>query len=258
MNNTVGQKIKNFRKRSGKSQFELELDIDASPGSISRIESGEVNPTKETIKKIAVTLELSSAETGELLGVEILGMDQPIAAIASFSKYLEIDEVLEKAVDSLYQILPGYNGGVIMLKDELTQDVLHGQFFTKVPNVKEIINLLPAPIKDLKLSIPQNPDNYIVRSVTENTFFQDPNVLRFSKGIVNDLIAKAVASAFGFSCGLSLPLKYENDVLGAIMFTKHNNTKFSDEEVRLLGLLANQISISLINAKKFKTSLTNE
>lgn len=46
MDNTVGEKIRRFRKRAGVSQFELELRINASPGSISRIESGQVNVLK--------------------------------------------------------------------------------------------------------------------------------------------------------------------------------------------------------------------
>ncbi|MDQ6985419.1 MAG: helix-turn-helix transcriptional regulator [Candidatus Dojkabacteria bacterium] len=55
---TLGEKIKNFRKRAGLSQLDLEMRIDGSPGMISRIENGKVNPTKETISSISKIAKL--------------------------------------------------------------------------------------------------------------------------------------------------------------------------------------------------------
>lgn len=56
------QKVKFYRKQRGKSQTDLELMIEASPGSISRIESGITKPTLETLKKISNVLELNFIE----------------------------------------------------------------------------------------------------------------------------------------------------------------------------------------------------
>lgn len=66
----LGERIKNFRVTKGISQFELEVAIDASSGVLSRIESGKINPTKETIWKIAKALKLSLEDEMRLLGVE--------------------------------------------------------------------------------------------------------------------------------------------------------------------------------------------
>lgn len=65
---TLGNRIKFFRKRAKISQFELEGKIGASAGSLSRIESGEVNPTKETLEKIVFALNLNSREENYLSG----------------------------------------------------------------------------------------------------------------------------------------------------------------------------------------------
>ena len=43
---TLGNKIRAFRERAGLSQMQLELEIEMSPGSLSRIENNQVNPTK--------------------------------------------------------------------------------------------------------------------------------------------------------------------------------------------------------------------
>ena len=45
--------------------------IEASAGTISRIENGKVNPTKETLLTIAEELKLDSIETAYLLGIDI-------------------------------------------------------------------------------------------------------------------------------------------------------------------------------------------
>lgn len=58
----LSQKVKFFRKKRDKSQTELELLIDASPGSMSRIESGNTKPTMDTLKKISQVLELNFIE----------------------------------------------------------------------------------------------------------------------------------------------------------------------------------------------------
>jgi transcriptional regulator with XRE-family HTH domain len=65
---SLGDKIRNFRKRSGLSQLELESEIGASSGTVSRIENGEVNPTKETVQRIAEILELNNHELDYLIG----------------------------------------------------------------------------------------------------------------------------------------------------------------------------------------------
>lgn len=65
----IGQKIKEFRISKGFTQQQLELEIGASYGHICRIEKGEINPTKETLLKIADTLSLRLEEKLQLFPV---------------------------------------------------------------------------------------------------------------------------------------------------------------------------------------------
>lgn len=67
----ISNKIKYYRTREKISQLQLELSIGASTGSISRIENGQINPTKETLLKIAEVLNLNFLEKADLLGIEI-------------------------------------------------------------------------------------------------------------------------------------------------------------------------------------------
>lgn len=70
-NNQTGQRIRQFRKAAGITQIELELRINASFGSISRMENGLTNPTKETLFLIARALNLNAYQTAELFGIEL-------------------------------------------------------------------------------------------------------------------------------------------------------------------------------------------
>jgi len=68
---TLGQKIRTFRERAGMSQFKLELELGMSPGSLSRIENNQVNPTKETIVSFASFLKLNAVETAKLFNIDL-------------------------------------------------------------------------------------------------------------------------------------------------------------------------------------------
>lgn len=66
---TLGQKVKLFRNLKGISQFALELEIGLATGSLSRIENNAINPTKETLFKIASSLSLNPFEIMYLLDI---------------------------------------------------------------------------------------------------------------------------------------------------------------------------------------------
>lgn len=69
MSSDLGERIRFFRKRSGLSQLELEMQSDSASGSISRMETSVINPTKESLKKIAEVLKLNAREISYLIGV---------------------------------------------------------------------------------------------------------------------------------------------------------------------------------------------
>ena len=72
----IGHKIRFFRKRAKFSQQQLELAINASFGSISRIENNETNPTKETLDKIIDLLNLDYLASSYLFGQKVTNISQ--------------------------------------------------------------------------------------------------------------------------------------------------------------------------------------
>jgi transcriptional regulator with XRE-family HTH domain len=127
-NLTVGQKIKYFRQRAGLSQHEFETLLDASPGSVSRIENDQTNPTKETLKRIATELELSDPEKLDLFElVSLFPTEVEIAAaIEESSSYFENPQVLAYLIDEWANVYALSKGLIQMLglNDEQVQILL--------------------------------------------------------------------------------------------------------------------------------------
>jgi transcriptional regulator with XRE-family HTH domain len=101
MSTNVGQYLKFLRLKSGYSQFDIEISTDISPGVLSRIENNKINPTKETIIKIADKLNLSTLEKTKLFN---LIATQPTEeeinqAILEVKKHFSTNNLLAYLVD---------------------------------------------------------------------------------------------------------------------------------------------------------------
>lgn len=70
----IGKRIRFFRERASVSQLKLETEAGMSPGALSKIENGFVNPTKETLLDISEILDLSIYEQAYLIG----SFDRPL------------------------------------------------------------------------------------------------------------------------------------------------------------------------------------
>jgi transcriptional regulator with XRE-family HTH domain len=65
---SFGKRLRGFRQSRGKSQIELELEINVASGSISRFEADKVSPSRKTLKKISDALNLNEREFAYLSG----------------------------------------------------------------------------------------------------------------------------------------------------------------------------------------------
>jgi transcriptional regulator with XRE-family HTH domain len=72
----TGRRLRFFRKRAGLSQFQLEVEIGAASGSISRIENGVTNANKETLNAIADVLEMNLVEREYAYGKRMFPVTQ--------------------------------------------------------------------------------------------------------------------------------------------------------------------------------------
>jgi len=168
----LGQKVKHFRKRVGYSQMKLENEIEAAYGSISRMESGQVNPTKETLVDIAKALNLETIEIASLFGIELLEISVLIEETTKILSTLDLVETLNQAVNSLIFKM-GYLASMIMLVDE-SGDKIKFSALTNTNISAKTLQCLDKPIDSLYLSLKQDTDNLTVKAVNENkTYLTD-------------------------------------------------------------------------------------
>jgi transcriptional regulator with XRE-family HTH domain len=104
----LGQKIRVLRKQRNVSQCELEGSMNASQGSISRIETGLVNPTKETLKKISIALSLTESEFASLFELrtpEVHESNSITTYSSIFQQDLYADQWLRGNIKELYAFM---------------------------------------------------------------------------------------------------------------------------------------------------------
>ena len=113
----LGRRIKFFRERAHLSQLELETSIDASAGMISRIEQGQVNPTKETVIKIGEVIDLNHMEVDYLIGVTFSPADEEEIKRAHnlVRAYLDRKDVIAYLADDRWRLLAVSKGFVRLL-----------------------------------------------------------------------------------------------------------------------------------------------
>ena len=257
----LGQKIRNFRKRANKSQMDLELEIGAAPGSLSRIENGEVNPTKETLMKIGDALQLNTTEIANLQNIEVLSPEEVMKAINTFTRSLDIDEIIRSAVDILFRLYPNYNGSVVFLQDEDNENILRPKAVSQMPGIQKVYQLIGGGVDmyPLVLNDEKSKESNVVRTFKTGEYIIDNEKLsNFSRGAINDNIADAVGIILGFKTGITMPLDYGAKRIGVMMYTKDIDEGFSAYEQKILKLLTDQIAIAVSNARLFKELKENK
>jgi transcriptional regulator with XRE-family HTH domain len=105
----LGNRLRSFRKRTGMSQLQLETAIGMAQGALSRIENGEVNPTKETLQKIADVLKLHDRERRYLYGDLFYPADEKEIqqALNEVDPYLNTKGVLAYVIDERFRFIAG-------------------------------------------------------------------------------------------------------------------------------------------------------
>lgn len=246
----IGKKIRYYRKRLNFSQMELELATNSAFGSISRIESGKINPTKETLSSISQSLKLKPSEIADLLGLKIFSPSELVLAINKFTKSLDLKTTLQTAVDIMFDLYPGYNGGCIGLLDTDSK-TLYAQTVSNMPNMDKVYKILPTIVPKLNVKLDSEPTNLMVRCIKEDKALQSNDFYGFIKGSVPYPIARLVERYLGFKHGLVMPLKYEGKTIGICWYAKKVDEIFNEDEVDLLTLLSNQIGIAIENSRHY-------
>lgn len=243
---SIGQKIKFYRERSKKSQMELEVEIDASTGSISRMEHGSVNPTKETLVKIVDCLNLNKYEAMNLFGFEFKELPQIVRLTKEITSTLELEDVLQKSVDTIVFELNLYSGFICLIKG----DKLFAETSAEVPSKKISLEIIGKALKSLNVDL-NDKTNLMARSAKENIVLEGKQLIDYLVPAIPLFIGNLLQKLTNIQSCISLPISFSGEVLGSIMFAKLTNDGFSKER-EILDVYCEMVGIAIHNAKEFQ------
>lgn len=149
------------------------------------------------------------------------------------SQSLDLDMILNSALDKVLELMKGDTGGILLLDTEtqtLSYRVYRGlseEFVKGVAGLK-----LGEGIAGLAA---QKREPIYVDNISE-----DPRVTR------------SVVVTEGLRAFASVPLISKGKVLGVMNITSHTLRRFSPEDVQLLGSISNQIAVAIENAKLYE------
>lgn len=245
MSKSIGEKIKYFRKRARKSQIELENSINASQGSISRIESGQINPTKETILKICEALNLTDHEKSYVFSVNPSYVTNILRIVNEFTKIDNLDYSMQKAVDLISKELNYINVAIFFLEEN---ELLRMRYVCSNNFTLKSMQAVGKKITDLYISEEIDKDNLILRSALDNKVHISDSIYPFGRGVVPKPVTKIIQFVTKANRSIVVPINVDNQKIGAMFLTKESETDYS-YELDLLKLLATQVGI---HARRFE------
>lgn len=250
-NNFIGQKIREYRNRAGLSQLDLEIAIEDAPGSLSRIESGKTNPTKETIIDIAKALNLNTIEISSLFGIDLLqGINQLLEESADLLSTLDLKEVLDKTVNSLVLKMGYLASAVFLVGDDGDRVYMHGLTWSNI--AEKAVNCLDAPLESIYLSLSRDPFNLTVKAIKENKTYLTHHTHEYTVPMVTKDTADRIQEVTGDRSNIIYPLCVNNRPFGAIVYVKKVASDFRDER-ETLRLISRLIAVAIHNAGRFES-----
>lgn len=244
-----GQKLKKYRLSKGMSQLELETEIQAAAGCVSRFENNKVNPTKETIWDIAEALDLRAFELADLFSIDLKEIENE-NAVKNFRKIIisnmTVKPITDKVVNQMAREVlnqiesqMGYIGASISLVDEVTQTIklfcLSDSFVSKISkfifsqNVYNPVALKPLQTKTLE-------------AIAESKTMIGDKLEEFIAPPLSERAAKWLQKILRIRSAVAIPLKNNGQVEAVFNFaTRSKAADISKDELKTLSLFTDRL-----------------
>lgn len=227
---TIGEKISFYRKRAGMSQLELEVRIGAGQGSISRLENGQINPTKETLHKIIDELGIPSRDAAILLGIDLYKDIADLIDLTTELNSFSINEIMKATAVFLVKKLGLMDLALFIVKE----DNLWAHSMAQTPQVRLIEKVLPKAFNQIKIPIysEASQNNIMIRAILDKSEKLTYDLYDLAQPVLPKKTTEAIIKLSGFKSCLVIPLINDDKVLGVLVFTKNYVDSFKhDKEV---------------------------
>jgi PAS domain S-box-containing protein len=149
------------------------------------------------------------------------------------SQSFELKQILNSSIDSIIEIIKADAALIFLLNQEAGELVLHAH--------RGVSDAFIRDVGRLKLG---EGFNGMVAVTGEPAIIKDPST--------EDRLTKLALREEGIRSQVIVPLKSKGKVMGTICVAMHRPRQFSQDEVKLLAALGNQIGVAIENASLFE------
>ncbi len=222
--------IRKFRTARSVSQFDLELGIKAGLGSISKIEQGKIEPSKETLTKIIEHLKLPAYEAMMLFGLNFKEHQDIVAAIENIHAQTNLKDTLQACVDGVSKALQVPGAAIyVVSEDELIYKTVSNQWFTS-----RVLNILGNETKKIRYKIDSDSQTPQARSAALRQLVVDNSLYSSLKPQINKAVCDLIQSIVGIEQIAYLPIVDIDEKLVGLIGIATNKTASLHEVLPLL------------------------
>lgn len=227
------------------SQLEVELAIGASTGSLSRIESGQVNPTKETVLSLADVYKLTGAETADLFGIELEEFILQGDKLNSIKSFLS-DQIIKFGVGQKLAYLEkmfGYNGSSLSMYNPRNES-LYLKYYSRGSAIRFAERFIFN--RNSYLAQPIRTQTTLTKlSVIQNRIIVSRSVKRMVSPPMKAYEADLIQRVMKIRCAVSVPIhNRRGEVAGVVnLSTSREKEEINEIEINALRKMCSQIGI---------------
>lgn len=186
------------------------------------------------------TTKLTNQITGE--EIEILN-----EVSSSALSTIDLGVLLQNSIDKVVSVY-NFLGGILLLKEN---DHIYAKTIAGGRITSKFLELIGKPIDTLKIKLDAKYSNKIVDSVLDKEVKFSFDLQDFTKEVFSDSLASKAKRITNTKAAIAIPLKYRDEVIGSLFFSKSREENF-ERELPILRMISNQLAIAIVNARLFK------
>ena len=192
------------------------------------------NSQGETIEAVLIIRDITEVKKMEQRILEANRNLLVLNIIAdTVSQSLDLDTILNSALDKVLELMKGHTGGILLLDPE-TQTLSYRVYRGLSEEFVKGISGLKLGEGIAGLAAQQKEPIYV------DNISQDPRLTRY------------VVVVEGLKAFASVPLLSKNRVLGVMNIASHGLRRFAPEDIQLLSSISNQIAVAIENARLYE------
>lgn len=229
----TGELIKKLRKARKISQFDLELAIEAGFGSLSKIERGQVQASKQTLARITRALKLPPHEVIALYGIDLSCYRDVISSINKIYAQTNLQDCLQTIVNEINNNLNLVGTAIFLIESDMVRFKTTSQgWYTE-----KLLGILGKKIESISFNLSSQTPSPQVQAALSKQLVLTQSLYEAVAPNIDKTLADIISALVGIEVIGFLPIipgdSVNQEPLGVIGFAV-NKSHIVDEILPLL------------------------